>query len=146
MDLSLPECRVSSFHSQHLLECCEATRVFLRCADGDANPFRQLVAAHRARDDAELLQSVEDALTVADAYEDEVCVRKDKFEFKLAEGVLQELQAACVVGSSSREMILVFQSGEGAGLGDRVDIERLPHLFQSSDKVRIPDAVTQAQS
>src|SRR5207244_752871 len=59
---------------QRLFQRDDAAVVFLRRADGDANPFRQLIAAHRPGDDAECLHLFKNPLAVADAGEEEVRV------------------------------------------------------------------------
>ena len=86
------------------LEGLQAALVFLGRADGDADPFGQLVAAHRPHDHAQPLHFVEHPLAVADADQDEVGRGRDELQTQLAEGARVELEAARVyaAGSSPR--------------------------------------------
>src|SRR5205807_6164172 len=143
---SIAHSRLSPRWAQRLFQRGEAAVVLFRGADGDANAFRQLIASHRARDDAQLLHFLAHALTSADADEDEVRVGGNELQTELTKCVLQVIQAAGVVGPGAGEMCLVVQRGERAGLGDGVDVERLADLFQRGNQFRVSDAVTQPQS
>ena len=63
-----------SIFIQNVFQRLETPFVFLRRADGDADPFRQLIAAHRTHNHAQLLQFPKHALAVADAHQDEICL------------------------------------------------------------------------
>ena len=69
----------------------------LRRADGNADPLRQLIAAHRPHDHALLLHRLENALAFADADQDEIGGRRDEFELQLAERALEKFQPGEIV-------------------------------------------------
>src|SRR6266511_970119 len=70
----------SARQAKNLFQCCNAAGVLVRRPDRDTNPLGQLIAAHRPRDHAQLLHFLKDALAVADADEDKVCVGRDELQ------------------------------------------------------------------
>src|SRR5271165_2260827 len=92
--------RWSSF-AEDSFEGVEAALVLLWRADGDADPFGELVAAHRPDDDADFLEFGEHALAFAYADENEVGEGRNEFEAELTEGAGVELQSAGVDAAGS---------------------------------------------
>src|SRR5436190_3238331 len=81
---------------QCFFQSCQAAAVFLRCANGNTDKFRQAVACHRPRNDAALLQFREDSGAIADFHEDEIGDRSHELQFQLAKGALEEMQPGMV--------------------------------------------------
>src|SRR6185369_18037951 len=69
---------------QNFLQRINAPLILLRCADGNADPFRQMIPLHRPDDDAELLHFLEHMIAFIDADEDEVRGGRNEFEFQVA--------------------------------------------------------------
>src|SRR5436190_8921055 len=76
VEVSLP-CRPPIGPSGHyFFQGPDASPVFLRGADRDAEPFRQFIAAHGARDHSAFLKLVGDLLAVADVDQNEIRSRR----------------------------------------------------------------------
>ena len=71
--------------------------VFGEGANGYPDPFGQLVASHRAYDDAEFLQIREHLLAIAYAHEDEVGRGRNEGQLQLAERIFVKFQTIRVV-------------------------------------------------
>ena len=78
-------------------QCLQAPLIFLGCADGNTDPFRQLIAAHRSHNHALLLHRLKHALAFADAHQNEIGGRRNVFEFQIAECAIEKVQAARIV-------------------------------------------------
>ena len=135
-----------SFFIQNGFQRLKAPLVFLRRADGDADPFRQLIAAHRTHNHTQLLQFHEHALAVADAHQDKIRLRWNEFQLQLAEGAGVKFETTRVDLARLLDVFGVVQRREGAGLRHRVDVERLADFFQRGNEVGMPDAVANPQT
>jgi len=80
-------------------------------ADGDADPFGELVGGHGADDDALLHHGFEDGVAVADFDEDEVRVAGDVFEAHGGELVLKVDAAFVGDGLGFGLVIFVEEAG-----------------------------------
>ena len=94
-----------------MLQCLEATLVFRRRADGDADPFRQLITAHWTHNHTLRLQRLENAQAVADSNQDEIRERRDEFEFPFAKCPLKKFQPGEIVRAGFADVLNVIQRG-----------------------------------
>src|SRR5205807_2569927 len=101
---------------------------------------------HRPNDDAGLLHFVEDVLPIADADENEVGSRWNEFQSELAKRAGEEPLAAQVKLSGLLDVRRIIERGQRGRLGQSIDIDGLPDLFQLSNEFRMADAVTDAQA
>ena len=120
--------------------------IFLRRADGNSDPFRQLIAAHRTHNHALLLHRLENALAGADANQNEIGVGRNEFELQIAERALEKFQPGEIVRPCFADMFIVVQRGKRGGLREQIDVEWLPDFLQRGDEIRIPNTVTDAQA
>jgi hypothetical protein len=120
--------------------------IFPGRADGDANPFRQLVAAHRAHNHTLLLHRFENFPAVTDADQYEIGRRGNEFELQAAERLLEKFQPGKIVPARPADMLRIVQRSERGGLRQQIDIERLPDFFQRGNEAGVPDAVADAQA
>src|SRR5437868_6313846 len=66
---------------QYLAEGGDAFPVLLRRADGDADPFRQVVAFHCPHDHFALKQGVKNHETIANLHQNKICGARDERKF-----------------------------------------------------------------
>ena len=127
--------------AQDGLQRRQAARVLGRSPDGDAQPFRQLVDSHRTRNNALPLEFKKDPLAVADMDENKINGGGDEPDSHLVERLGKKLEALGVSQAGSEQMFLIIESGKRPGLGDRIDIEGLPNLFEGGDEFRMADPI-----
>ena len=132
-------------HGQHALERFQAALVFFGGAHRNADPLRQLVAAHRPHNDSKFLQLVENALAIADADQNEVGLGGNEFQSQLAKCAYEGPQTPGVIPAGFLNMPGVIEGGQRAGLRDGIDVERLPNFFQVGNEVGVTDAITEPQ-
>ena len=66
--------------SEHFFQRIETACILRGRADGNADPLRQLISAHRPHDHAELLKLGENTPAIADFHEDEIRGGRNVFE------------------------------------------------------------------
>ena len=71
---------------------------------------------------------------------------RDDFQLELLEGAGEQFDAALVDALGFLDVLGVVQGCKRARLGDGIDVEGLTNLLQSSDQLRMADAVADAKS
>ena len=104
--------------------------VLIHCSDRNSNPFRQLVASHRADDQAAAKKRLKDLVAVAHPHQDEIRCARDKLETHRGKLGLQELATLMRELTGLLHVFLVVNSCQRAGLRDAVCVERLTRLLQ----------------
>jgi hypothetical protein len=89
-----PNVRLSVALGENCIQGFQTTFILLCGPDRDADPFWKLVAGHGADDHTLPLQFVKDSLTIANADQDEVGGRGNKFKAQLAESAAEEFEPA----------------------------------------------------
>ena len=117
-----------------------------RGADGDANPFGQLVAAHGAHDDALLLHGFEHTLAFFHTDQQEVGGGADKFDARLAQGAFIKGQPGKIVRPRLANVLVIIQRRQGGGLGGQIEVKWLTDFLQCGGQFRAGDAVAHAEA
>src|SRR5471032_3085792 len=101
--------------SQRFRQRGDEDGVFLRQADGNTQPLRQAIAAHRAHDHALLQQrqvhARAGAVIIAHFHQHEIAVRRHEFQAQLSKCFRELLVAGRVVARAFFQEFLVVQGG-----------------------------------
>src|SRR6266446_10624008 len=128
------------------VQCCDAFFILLHRSDGNADPFRQVVALKRAHDNFLREQFLKDNCSVADIHHDEICRARYELEFHFTKLLLQVV-AACVDNLLRFALMrLVRERGEGPDLRDLVNVEWLPRFLEYLDQFAPGNSVADAQT
>src|SRR6476661_3598915 len=129
---------------QHLAQSSDASSVLLHRADGNADPFRQVIAFHRAHDDFALEQSAKNREAVADIDENEIRRAGYKWEPHCSKFFFEI--GAPLVGQLFRLALMFFigQRSQCADLADAIDVKRLSRFLEHLDQFRPGDPVADA--
>src|SRR6516164_247682 len=99
---------VSCSGFENVFQGFEATLVLLWCSHRNADPLSQLITAHRPNDDSQLLHFSEYSLSISDANQNKVGVRRNELKTEFAELTGVELQPAGVDAAGFFNVLSVF--------------------------------------
>src|SRR6266536_1843414 len=131
---------------QYLAEGADAFLVLVHGADGDADPFRQVVAFHRAHDHFVLKQGAENCETIPNLHQNKICRAGHEWKFHPGKFFLEK--GAPFVDQSFCFMLMSFvgQRRKRADLTDAVDVEGLSCFVHHLDQFRPGDAIADTQT
>ena len=130
---------------ERLRERREALGILLLRPDADPHVLRQPESRERAHDDLALGHGGGEGGGLLEAEHDEVRDGFDRVEAERAEPLGHLLLAGDEELAGGGDVVLVADGGDGGVLRHRVDVERLPHLVEQVDAVRLRQRVPHAQ-
>src|SRR5213082_4071584 len=110
---------------QYLAQRGDAFLVLIHGADGDADPFRQVVALHRTHDHFALKQCAKNRETIADLHQDKIRGAGNERKFHRAKFFLEKAAAFVDQSFCFALMLFVGQRSKRGDLTDSADIEGL---------------------
>ena len=131
---------------QYFAQGGDAFLVLLHGADGDADPFGQVVAFHRPDDHFVLKQGAKNRKAIADIHQNKVCGAGNEPKIHCAKLIFEKGAPFIDQSFCLALMFFVGQSREGADLADTADVEGLSCFVHYLDQFRPSDAIADTQT
>jgi len=132
--------------AEYLAKGGDAFLVLIHGADGDADPFRQVVAFHRTHDHFALKQRAKNRETIANLHQNKIRGAGNERKFHRAKFFLEKGAAFVDQPFCFALMLHVGQRSKRGDLTDSADIEGLSGFVHHLDQFRRSDAIANAQT